>query len=119
MEFSTFPPSWHSFFTSPLLFPYQFIPGNYVHWTETPESHIYSADIPGILVFLPIIYNKIKCFLEANDLFTYGFFPSWIVYLHKVKFQFQCECELNCSFVGILYKFQCELGFCWALMLAI
>ncbi|KAD7117952.1 hypothetical protein R6Q59_005026 [Mikania micrantha] len=48
MEFSTFNPSWHSFFTSPLLFPYPFIPENYVHWTETPESHIYSADIPGV-----------------------------------------------------------------------
>ncbi|KAF5763451.1 putative small heat shock protein HSP20 [Helianthus annuus] len=48
MEFSTFNPSWHSFFTSPLLFPYPFVPENYVHWTETPESHIYSADIPGV-----------------------------------------------------------------------
>ncbi|KAK4360952.1 hypothetical protein RND71_019904 [Anisodus tanguticus] len=49
MEFSTFNPStWNSFFTSPLLFPFQFIPENYVHWRETPESHIYSADLPGL-----------------------------------------------------------------------
>ncbi|KAL3519476.1 hypothetical protein ACH5RR_017625 [Cinchona calisaya] len=50
MEYSTFhPSSWNSYFTSPLLFPnYNFIPENYVHWTETPESHIYSADLPGV-----------------------------------------------------------------------
>ncbi|KAK2974801.1 hypothetical protein RJ640_005592 [Escallonia rubra] len=49
MEFSTFrSSSWHSFFTSPLLFPYHFIPENHVQWTATPESHIYSADLPGI-----------------------------------------------------------------------
>ncbi|KAM7525226.1 hypothetical protein LguiA_015128 [Lonicera macranthoides] len=49
MEFSTFnPSSWHSLSTSPLLFPYPFVPENYVHWTETPESHIYSADLPGV-----------------------------------------------------------------------
>ncbi|KAL3522020.1 hypothetical protein ACH5RR_014854 [Cinchona calisaya] len=48
MEYSTFHPSWNSYFTSPLLFPYRFIPENYVHWTETPESHIYSADLPGV-----------------------------------------------------------------------
>ncbi|KAL1560107.1 15.4 kDa class V heat shock protein-like [Salvia divinorum] len=23
-------------------------PRNYVHWTQTPESHLYSADIPGV-----------------------------------------------------------------------
>ncbi|KAM7530789.1 hypothetical protein LguiB_034199 [Lonicera macranthoides] len=49
MEFSTFnQSSWHSLSTSPLLFPYPFVPENYVHWTETPESHIYSADLPGV-----------------------------------------------------------------------
>ncbi|KAK9267297.1 hypothetical protein L1049_009720 [Liquidambar formosana] len=49
MEFPTFRPSpMHFLFTSPLLFPYQFIPENYVHWTETPESHIYSVDLPGL-----------------------------------------------------------------------
>ncbi|CAI9279849.1 unnamed protein product [Lactuca saligna] len=51
MQFSTFQPSLQSFFTSPLLFPYPFIPENYVRWDrwdETPESHIYSADIPGV-----------------------------------------------------------------------
>ncbi|XP_041989422.1 15.4 kDa class V heat shock protein-like [Salvia splendens] len=32
------------------LFPsaHQFPPRNYVHWTQTPESHLYSADIPGV-----------------------------------------------------------------------
>uniref|UniRef100_A0A5B7BLQ5 Putative 15.class V heat shock protein n=1 Tax=Davidia involucrata TaxID=16924 RepID=A0A5B7BLQ5_DAVIN len=49
MESSTFhPSSWHSLFTSPFLFPNYFIPENYVHWTETPASHIYSADLPGV-----------------------------------------------------------------------
>ncbi|CAL5410744.1 unnamed protein product [Camellia sinensis] len=40
--------SWPSLFTSPFLLPYSFIPENYVHWTETPESHIYLADLPGV-----------------------------------------------------------------------
>ncbi|KAJ7967676.1 class I heat shock protein-like [Quillaja saponaria] len=31
-----------------LLFPYHYTPENYVHWTETPGSHIFSADIPGV-----------------------------------------------------------------------
>lgn len=49
MEFSAFhPSSWNSLLTSTLLHPYHFIPENYVHWTETPESHIYSADLPGV-----------------------------------------------------------------------
>ncbi|CAL0334608.1 unnamed protein product [Lupinus luteus] len=31
------------------LFPsHNFIPQNYVHWTQTPQSHIFSADIPGV-----------------------------------------------------------------------
>lgn len=49
MDFSPFQPSsWHFLFTSPLLVSYQFTPDNYVHWTETPESHIYSANLPGV-----------------------------------------------------------------------
>ncbi|KAL0353247.1 UNVERIFIED_CONTAM: class V heat shock protein [Sesamum angustifolium] len=28
--------------------PLSFRPENYVHWIQTPESHIYSADIPGV-----------------------------------------------------------------------
>ncbi|KAJ1428749.1 HSP20-like chaperone [Sesbania bispinosa] len=39
---------WHYLLPHNLLFPYNFIPENYVHWTETPESHIFSADIPGV-----------------------------------------------------------------------
>lgn len=35
-------------FAPSFLFPYYSIPENYVHWTETPESHIYSADLPGV-----------------------------------------------------------------------
>ncbi|XP_058757767.1 15.4 kDa class V heat shock protein-like [Vicia villosa] len=38
---------WH-LVPSNLLFPYKFTPENYVHWTETPQSHIFSADIPGV-----------------------------------------------------------------------
>ncbi|XP_052202030.1 15.4 kDa class V heat shock protein [Diospyros lotus] len=49
MDVSTIHPApWPVLFTSPLLFPYHFIPENYVHWTETPESHIFSADLPGV-----------------------------------------------------------------------
>ena len=49
MDFSPFQPSsWHFLFTSPLLVSYHFTPDNYVHWTETPESHIYSANLPGV-----------------------------------------------------------------------
>ncbi|PON84059.1 Small heat shock protein HSP [Trema orientale] len=33
---------------SHLLFPYNFLPENYVHWSETPDSHIFSADLPGV-----------------------------------------------------------------------
>ncbi|MED6143894.1 hypothetical protein PIB30_009967 [Stylosanthes scabra] len=39
---------WQFLLPSNLLFPYDFIPENYVHWTETPDSHIFSADIPGV-----------------------------------------------------------------------
>ncbi|CAB4275805.1 unnamed protein product [Prunus armeniaca] len=35
-------------FPSHLLYPYHLAPENYVHWTETPESHIFSADLPGV-----------------------------------------------------------------------
>ncbi|KAJ4981310.1 hypothetical protein NE237_032147 [Protea cynaroides] len=49
MEFSNFQPSsWHFLFNAPLLFPPFFRQKNYVHRTETPESHIYSADLPGM-----------------------------------------------------------------------
>ncbi|DAD49750.1 TPA_asm: hypothetical protein HUJ06_032058 [Nelumbo nucifera] len=49
MEFQAFQPSpWPFFFTSPFLFPSYIIPENYVHWTETPEFHIYTADLPGV-----------------------------------------------------------------------
>ncbi|KAL2523991.1 15.4 kDa class V heat shock protein [Abeliophyllum distichum] len=49
MELPTLHPSYrNSFFPSPHLFPYHFIPQNYVHWTQTPESHIYSAHLPGV-----------------------------------------------------------------------
>ncbi|KAH9624097.1 hypothetical protein KSS87_018311 [Heliosperma pusillum] len=36
--------AWH-----PCMFMHHFhIPQNYVHWRETPESHIYSADLPRV-----------------------------------------------------------------------
>ncbi|XP_072951801.1 15.4 kDa class V heat shock protein [Typha angustifolia] len=31
-----------------LSFHYYSIPPNYVHWSETPTSHLYTADLPGI-----------------------------------------------------------------------
>ncbi|XP_022777407.1 LOW QUALITY PROTEIN: 15.4 kDa class V heat shock protein [Durio zibethinus] len=39
---------WHYLLTSPALFSNQLIPENHVHWTENPESHVYSADLPGV-----------------------------------------------------------------------
>ncbi|PKI61014.1 15.4 kDa class V heat shock protein [Punica granatum] len=48
MEISSALQQPHHFLTNPLLFPYQFIPQNYVHWTQTPDCHIYSADLPGV-----------------------------------------------------------------------
>ncbi|KAF8031602.1 hypothetical protein BT93_D0732 [Corymbia citriodora subsp. variegata] len=41
-------PSWSHLFPSPLLSPHHFVPENYVHWAQTPECHIFSADLPGV-----------------------------------------------------------------------
>ncbi|KAE8700471.1 15.4 kDa class V heat shock protein [Hibiscus syriacus] len=38
----------HYFLASPGLFSNQIVPENYVSWTETPEAHVYSADLPGV-----------------------------------------------------------------------
>lgn len=50
MEFPSPPHSfpWQYLVPSNLLFPYNFTPQNYVHWTETPQSHLFSAAIPGV-----------------------------------------------------------------------
>ncbi|XP_042479067.1 15.4 kDa class V heat shock protein-like [Macadamia integrifolia] len=49
MESSDFQPSpWHLFFNAPLLFPSYLTQDNYVHWTKTPESHIYLTNLPGV-----------------------------------------------------------------------
>ncbi|XP_019169296.1 PREDICTED: 15.4 kDa class V heat shock protein [Ipomoea nil] len=53
------PSSWHSFFNYHLLSPHHFLPENHVHWRETPESHIYSADLPGV--------EKEKIRVEVED----------------------------------------------------
>ncbi|XP_028767857.1 15.4 kDa class V heat shock protein [Neltuma alba] len=42
------PLPWQYLFPPHLLLPHNLIPPNYVHWTQTPESHIFSADIPGV-----------------------------------------------------------------------
>lgn len=47
MDLSPLHPSWQYLYPSHLLFPYQFTPENYVHWTQNPESHVFSADLPG------------------------------------------------------------------------
>nr|XP_043621357.1 15.4 kDa class V heat shock protein [Erigeron canadensis] len=39
--------SWHSYFPLQLLFPY-LKPNNHVDQNETPESHIFIAEIPGV-----------------------------------------------------------------------
>ncbi|CAA0826522.1 15.4 kDa class V heat shock protein [Striga hermonthica] len=41
----------NSIFPLTHFFPYNYLilqNQNYVHWTQTPESHIYSAEIPGV-----------------------------------------------------------------------
>ncbi|OVA06088.1 Alpha crystallin/Hsp20 domain [Macleaya cordata] len=49
MEFTFQPsPPLPLFFNAPFLFPSFITPENYVHWTETPESHVYTADLPGV-----------------------------------------------------------------------
>ncbi|KAK7359761.1 hypothetical protein VNO77_01726 [Canavalia gladiata] len=49
MEFPAFHSiPWEYLLSPHLLFHYNFIPQNYVRWTETPESHIFSANIPGV-----------------------------------------------------------------------
>ncbi|PIA27461.1 hypothetical protein AQUCO_07700019v1 [Aquilegia coerulea] len=49
MEFSTFQPSsWPLFFNPPLIFSPYISAENYVQWSETPDSHIYTADLPGV-----------------------------------------------------------------------
>ncbi|XVE51130.1 hypothetical protein DITRI_Ditri02bG0014300 [Diplodiscus trichospermus] len=52
MEFLPFPSyqlsPWNYLLASPALSSNQLIPENYVHWTETPESHIFAADLPGV-----------------------------------------------------------------------
>ncbi|KAH7569548.1 hypothetical protein ACOSP7_013003 [Xanthoceras sorbifolium] len=50
MELSaTYQPSpWHYALNYPALFSFPVILENYVHWTQTPESHIFSADLPGV-----------------------------------------------------------------------
>ncbi|KAL6197949.1 hypothetical protein ACLB2K_027741 [Fragaria x ananassa] len=46
-------------FPSHLVYPYHLAPENYVHWTETPETHIFSADLPGV--------RKEKIKVEVED----------------------------------------------------
>ncbi|XP_022140087.1 15.4 kDa class V heat shock protein [Momordica charantia] len=43
-------PSLRNPFPPHLLYPYYHyaIPQNYVHWVQTPDSHIFSADLPGV-----------------------------------------------------------------------
>lgn len=51
MEISTSnPSSLHYSFPPRLLFPYfhYTIPHNYVHWVQTSDSHLFSADLPGV-----------------------------------------------------------------------
>ncbi|KAL2931453.1 15.4 kDa class V heat shock protein [Bienertia sinuspersici] len=49
MEISSFQPySWNIFYDPYMFLPYYHIPENYVHWRETPQSHVYSANLPGV-----------------------------------------------------------------------
>lgn len=60
MEFPTYQPSpWNYLLTSPSIFSYPIIPENYVHWTQNPESHIFSADLPGKALYTlpPLLFS--------------------------------------------------------------
>ncbi|KNA22011.1 hypothetical protein SOVF_038010 [Spinacia oleracea] len=51
MEISQFhfhPYSWDILYNPYMLLPYYQMPENHVHWRETPDSHVYSADLPGV-----------------------------------------------------------------------
>ncbi|RZC65634.1 hypothetical protein C5167_009322 [Papaver somniferum] len=50
MEFTFQESPWSRLFlNTPFLFPSSlFTPDNYVHWTQTLESHIYTANLPGV-----------------------------------------------------------------------
>ncbi|KAM7255160.1 hypothetical protein ACFE04_020401 [Oxalis oulophora] len=50
MEFSAaFQASpWHYLLTSHVLFHHRFVSENYVQWTQTPDSHNFSADLSGV-----------------------------------------------------------------------
>ncbi|OAY24713.1 15.4 kDa class V heat shock protein [Manihot esculenta] len=49
MEFPMNQPfPWHYLLASPAHFSYSVSPENYVHWAQTPDSHVYSADLPGV-----------------------------------------------------------------------
>ncbi|XP_023001317.1 15.4 kDa class V heat shock protein [Cucurbita maxima] len=50
MEISTSHASLHNSLPPRLLFPYYHyaVPQNYVHWAQTSESHVFSADLPGV-----------------------------------------------------------------------
>ncbi|KAK8918659.1 15.4 kDa class V heat shock protein [Platanthera zijinensis] len=41
-------PPWPPFIHPRFLLHPQSLPDNYVHWTQTPDSHLFSADLPGI-----------------------------------------------------------------------
>ncbi|CAK7323695.1 unnamed protein product [Dovyalis caffra] len=50
MELSVYhqPSPWYYFLANPALFSYPPTPENHVSWSQTPESHVYSADLPGV-----------------------------------------------------------------------
>ncbi|XP_017605242.1 15.4 kDa class V heat shock protein [Gossypium arboreum] len=39
---------YHYLLPSPALFSNQLLPESHVNWTQTPEDHVYSADLPGV-----------------------------------------------------------------------
>ncbi|XP_058197730.1 15.4 kDa class V heat shock protein [Rhododendron vialii] len=67
MDLSTLHPSyWASLLSSPFLFPYHSIPENYIHWTETPESHIYSREILCLVGVSGVRKEEIRVEMEDS-----------------------------------------------------
>lgn len=87
MEISTSnPSSLHYSFPPRLLFPYfhYTIPHNYVHWVQTSDSHLFSADLPGTFNFSDsFLLLGFSCSLNFL-IFFFSFF--WLVNL-------MCRCS--------------------------
>ncbi|KAE9599054.1 putative small heat shock protein HSP20 [Lupinus albus] len=88
-------------FLSPSHFvPYNFIPQNYVHWTETPQSHIFSANIPGV--------RKEELRVEVEDsiylIIRTEAIDESIEAARKFKRKFRIPCRVDIDGITAVYE---------------